>query len=225
MTERSNEQWLQALRGPQSDEALADLRALLLRGLGATLARQSNLSETDLEDFSQNALLKILDHLDSFRGEARFTTWAHTIAVREAFTELRRRRWRDVSLDATVSTSDSDADFMPDTLADQDASPEDQAVQQMVLETMRQVIEQDLTDRQRQALVGARINGMPLDELARRMGTNRNALYKTLHDARRRMQKALVARGLSAEDVLSAFSAPEVRMEGQATSDKESGQL
>jgi RNA polymerase sigma-70 factor (ECF subfamily) len=225
MSERSNEEWLQALRGPQQAEALADLRALLMRGIGAALTHRDNLSEADLEDFVQNALLKILDNLDRFRGESRFTTWAHTIAVREAYTELRRRRWRDVSLDAMATSTDSDADFLPDIVPDRAASPEDQAVQRMVLETMRQVIEQDLTEKQRQALVGTRVDGLPLEEVARRMGTNRNALYKLLHDARRRLQKALVARGLSPEEVLSAFGAGEVRTEALAASDSESRQL
>jgi RNA polymerase sigma-70 factor (ECF subfamily) len=205
MIERTNQEWLAALRGPGRDKALADLRAFLVRGLRYALANQSNVTETDLEDFAQEALLKILAGLDSFRGESRFTTWAQKIAVRVALTELRRHRWRDVSLDEMTGFPDADP-FIPDTLADPAAGPEQQAIQRMLLSTLRRIIATELTDRQRQALVAARIHGMPLEEVARRMGTNRNALYKLLHDARQRLKKRMMAEGLSPQDVLAAFS-------------------
>ena len=95
MAKRSNQKWLEMLRGPQREQALADLRALLMRGLRAALAGHRKITEGDLDDFVQDALVRILDALDSFRGESRFTTWAHKIAIRVALTELRRRRWRD----------------------------------------------------------------------------------------------------------------------------------
>ena len=110
MVERSNEQWVAALSQSSTDEydvALEDLRVILVRGLGYALADRSNVRDNDLEDFAQDATLKILKGLHTFRGESLFTTWAHKIAVRVAFTELRRRRWRDVSLDEmTESTFD-----------------------------------------------------------------------------------------------------------------------
>jgi RNA polymerase sigma-70 factor (ECF subfamily) len=204
MIERTNQEWLDALRGPGRDKALADLRAFLVRGLRYALANQSNVKETDLEDFAQEALLKILAGMDSFRGESRFTTWAQKIAVHVAFTELRRHRWRDVSLDEMSGFPDADP-FIPDTLADPSAGPEQQAIQRMLWSTLRRIIATELTDRQRQALVAARIHGMPLEEVARRMGTNRNALYKLLHDARQRLKKRMMAEGLSPQDVLAAF--------------------
>ncbi len=217
VVQRTNEEWLEALRGPQHDKALADLRALLLRGLRAALLGKGKVSEADLEDFGQVALLKIMAALDSFRGESRFTTWAYKIAIRVAFSELRRRRWHDVSLDDLTASPDSN--FIPDTLSDPAAGPEQQAVQRMVLETMRQVITEDLTDKQREALVAVRVHGMPLAEVARRMGTNRNALYKLLHDARQRLQKELSAKGLPPEEVLAAFGlAAKVRPEQPNTS-------
>jgi RNA polymerase sigma-70 factor (ECF subfamily) len=220
MIERTNQEWLAALRGPGRDEALADLRAFLVRGLRYALANQSNVTEADLEDFAQEALLKILAGLDSFRGESRFTTWAQKIAVRVALTELRRHRWRDVSLDEMTGFPDADPStalrrssgqgsghrFIPDMLADPSAGPEQQAIQRMLLSTLRRIIATELTDRQRQALVAVRIHGMPLEEVARRMGTNRNALYKLLHDARQRLKKRMMAEGLSPQDVLAAFS-------------------
>ena len=203
MTERTNQEWLAALRGPGREKALVDLRAFLVRGLRYALASWPVVDEAILEDFAQDALLKILDELDSFRGESRFTTWAQKIAVHVALTELRRHRWRDVSLDEI--TGSPDADFIPDTLADPLAGPEQQAVQRILLSTLRRIIATELTDKQRQALVAVRFHGMPLEEVARRMGTNRNALYKLLHDARQRLKKRMMAEGLSPQDVLAAF--------------------
>lgn len=203
MIERTNQEWLDALRGPEREEALADLRALLVRGLGYALAGRSDIDDSALEDFAQEALLKILNGLDSFRGESRFTTWAQKIAVHVALTELRCHRWRDVSLDEIAGSPD--ADFIPDTLADSSAGPEQQAIQRMLLSTLRRIIATELTEKQRQALVAVRIHGMPLEEVARRMGTNRNALYKLLHDARQRLKKRMMAEGLSPQDMLAAF--------------------
>jgi RNA polymerase sigma-70 factor (ECF subfamily) len=201
--QRTNEQWMDGLRGPGRDEALTDLRATLVRGLGYALASRSDVDEASLEDFAQEAILKILAGLDSFRGESRFTTWAQKIAVREALTELRRRRWRDVSLDSI--TGSPDTDFIPVTLADPSAGPEQQMMQRTLLETLRRLISEQLTDRQRQAMIAVYLHGMPLEEVARRMGTNRNALYKLLHDARQRLRRQLTREGLSLRDVLEAF--------------------
>ena len=203
MTERTNQQWLTALQGPDRDEALADLRTLLVRGLRYALASWPNVDEATVEDLAQDALLRVLKGLDSFRGESRFTTWAQKIAVNVAFTELRRRRWQDISLDDLGASQDTD--FMPDTLVDPSADPEKQALQRTLLDTLSEVIATELTDKQRQALVAVRIHGMPLAEVARRMGTNRNALYKLLHDARQRLKKRILAQGLSPQDMLAAF--------------------
>jgi RNA polymerase sigma-70 factor (ECF subfamily) len=204
MQERTNEEWLAALRGPERDEALVGLRAFLVRGLGYALSSRSDVDDQILEDFSQDALLKILDNLDTFRGESRFTTWAQKIAVNVAFTELRRLRWQDTSLDEL--TEGFSLDFVPDMLVDRSAGPDQQATQRIFLESLRRLIATELTDRQRQALVAVRIHGMPLEEVARRMGTNRNALYKLLHDARQRLKRKMEAEGLSPQDVLEAFS-------------------
>jgi RNA polymerase sigma-70 factor (ECF subfamily) len=203
ISHRTNQQWLEALRGPDHDQALADLRAGLLRGLRYALPDRSEVSEAALEDFVQDAILRILDNLDSFRGESSFTTWAQKIAVRVALTELRRLRWRDVSLED--HTGDSDTDFLPRTLADPSAGPEQRAMQSAVLEALRQAISEQLTDRQRTAMKAVYQQGMPLEEVARRMGTNRNALYKLLHDARQRIRETMIAQGLSSKETLDAF--------------------
>lgn len=204
MVERTNEEWLAALRGPEQEEALADLRAFLVRGLRYALANRSDVDEQLREDFAQDALLRILNALETFRGESRFTTWAQKIAVNVAFTELRRRRWQDTSLEAI--TEGTSLDFVPDMLIDRTAGPDQQAVQSAFLETLRRLISTELTDKQRQALIAIRIQGMPLEEVARRMGTNRNALYKLLHDARQRLKKKMEEEGLSPQDVMAAFS-------------------
>src|SRR5215212_11830406 len=98
MRERTNEQWLVDLRGPNPDAALADLYDLLVRGLRVGLGNYWSGVDANAEDFAQEALIKITGNLDSFRGESRFTTWAHKIAMNVALTELKRRRCRDVSL-------------------------------------------------------------------------------------------------------------------------------
>jgi RNA polymerase sigma-70 factor (ECF subfamily) len=204
MVERTNQEWVDALRGPGQKEALDDLRLLLVRGLRYALADRYGVTEADLQDFAQDGLLKVLAGLDSFRGESRFTTWAHKIAVRVAFTELRRRRWKDVSLHDLIARHD-EGDFTPAVLTDSAPSPEKHATQHELAETVQRLIDEELTDRQRQAMTAVLIGGMPLEEVARRMGTNRNALYKLIHDARQRLRKALDAHGLSPEEVLAAF--------------------
>ncbi len=201
MKQRSNDQWLTALRGPKKDEALEDLRTMLVRCLRATLHGQTSGFEPSVEDYVQDTLIRILDNLDSFRGESRFTIWAQKIAVRTAFAEMRRRRWRDVSLEETIIGHGESNSMSADSLAD----PERVATQRMIMAQFRRFIDEELTDRQRRALL-AGLGGMPLEEIARRMGTNRNALYKLLHDARKRLKRRMVAEMLSPQDVLSAFS-------------------
>jgi RNA polymerase sigma-70 factor (ECF subfamily) len=205
-TMRANQEWLAALRsqGPEREKALADLRSLLVRGLHYGLADSSSVTEADIEDFAQEALLKITANLDTFRGESRFTTWAQKIAIRVAFSELRRARWKDTSLQGIVEQYD-EGDFTPALLTDASASPERQATQHQVLELVHRLIEEELTDRQRQAMTAIIFGGMNLEEVARRMDTNRNALYKLLYDARQRIKQRIVAHGLSPQEALAAF--------------------
>jgi RNA polymerase sigma-70 factor (ECF subfamily) len=206
MVERTNEEWLAGLRRPAQTAALIDLRAFLLRGLRYGLANRPDVDESLLDDFAQEALIKVLGALETFRGESKFTTWAQKIAIRVAFTELRRKRWQDVSLDGIVDAQG--LDFVPDMMIDASAGPDEQAVQRQFLTTVRRLIATELTDKQRQALVAVRIHGMPLEEVARRMGSNRNAMYKLLHDARQRLKRKLEEEGLTAEEILAAFGPP-----------------
>ncbi len=205
MTERSNEQWLVELRGPERDQALADLRAVLVRGLRVALAGRvrQGLNEA-AEDFAQEALIKIMSNLDTFRGESRFTTWAQKIAVMTASTELRRKRWRDVSLQEVLDRYGTHSGES-DRLADEQPTPEELTMRNTMVATVRRLVDEELTDRQREAIVAVMFEGMPLEEAARRMGTNRGALYKLMHDARKRLKKRMEAEGLSAQDVLGAI--------------------
>ena len=207
MTERTNEEWLRDLQSATNDEALDDLRNVIIRGLRAALSTHIRGDlETVVEDFTQEALIRILKHLDSFRGESRFLTWAQKIAIHVAFTELRRRHWQNVSLQDIVENQDS-LDFTPSFLKDPSASPEEQTTQHDILDTVMRLVKDELTERQRDAIVAVIWGGMPLEEVARRMGTNRNALYKLIHDARQRLKKKLVEQtGLTAQEVLAVFS-------------------
>ena len=207
--QRSNEEWLKALRssGPEQGAALADLRRMLLRGLGFALADRVGSSDHPvLEDAVQEALMKILTHLDTFQGRSRFLTWAQKIAVREALTMLRRKAWQDVALE-DLQPPELD-DFTHPALADKSSDPARLAEQKELMALVMRLVQEELTPKQRRALVAVAVYGMPLAEVARRMNTNRNALYKLLHDARRRLKSRLEASGHSLPDLLAAFQEP-----------------
>jgi len=157
--------------------------------------------EPSVEDFVQEALLKILDNLDSFRGESRFTVWAQKICVRTAFAEMRRSRWRDVSLEDVIDRQGEGAVTPSEPVMD----PERATAKSIVLADFRRFMDEDLTEKQRVALLAA-IGGMPFEAIADRMGTNRNALRKLLYDARKRLKRRMQAERLSAEDVLGVFA-------------------
>jgi RNA polymerase sigma-70 factor (ECF subfamily) len=208
-TERTNEQWVAELGEPGEAQeiALADLRVIIMRGLPYALSKWLKPSDPHFESLSeevaQDTLLRVLDSLHSFEGRSKFTTWVHKIAVRIALTELRRKRWRDVSLDQL--TEDAPGEGPRGILAAHEAGPDIVAEQSDMIDHLQRVISEELTDKQREALIATRIHGMPMEEVARRMGTNRNALYKLLHDARQRLKSRLEEEGLSPEDVLAAF--------------------
>ena len=201
MGERTNEQWLADLREPNPDEALADLYDLLVRGLKAGLGSYGGGVGASAGDFAQEALIRITGNLHSFRGESRFTTWAQKIAMNVALTEFKRRRWRDVSLQDLFARREA-ANREP---ADTQLTPEQLTLQNTVLQELRRVVDEELTDRQREAVVAVLLEEMPISEVARRMGTNENALYKLLHDARRKLKRRMEAAGLSPKEVLAVL--------------------
>ncbi len=208
-TTRSNESWLSDLRsdGSLREAALTDLRNVIQHGLPYALSRW--LSPNDplfaplVEEVTQETLLRVLDQLDSFEGRSMFTTWVHKIAVRIALTELRRKRWQDSSLDELMDNEESPA---PSNLvADHHPTPEAVTERTDMLERVRRILEEELTPKQREALTLLGIQDVPLEEAAKRMKTNRNALYKLLHDARLRLKRRLAMEGLTPQEVLSAF--------------------
>lgn len=203
--ERDNQQWLADLRGPEKEQAISDLREILLRGLRAALANRIRKDlEFVVEDFVQEALLKVLDNLDTFRGESRLTTWAQKIAVHVAYTELRRRRWQDISLQEMVENQDG-IDFTPAILKDPNITPEKQVTRSAMMDFVTRMIDEELTERQRQAMVAVIFNGTPMEEVASRMDTNRNALYKLIYDARQRLKRSMIEKGVSPQEVLALF--------------------
>jgi RNA polymerase sigma-70 factor (ECF subfamily) len=202
---RSNQDWLRDLRA-SSPEAIEELRLALLRGLRAALSGkvQGDLDAIS-EDFAQEALLKILSSLDSFRGESRFLTWAQKIAIHVAFSDLRRKRWRDVSLQNFTETPEGE-EYTPLLLTDPAPSPEVQAARRELLRNVERLIFEELTERQRTALLAILQDGLPLQEVAHRLDTNPNALYKMLHDARQRLKRRLEEKAdFSAQEALALF--------------------
>ncbi|MCU0487717.1 MAG: sigma-70 family RNA polymerase sigma factor [Anaerolineales bacterium] len=210
MIKRTNEEWRNDLRaeGEQRDSALLDLREAILAGLPYALNRWLSTNDPRLaslaEEVTQEALLRVLDRLDTFEGRSQFLTWVQKIAVRIALTELRRKRWENVSLEELVEGEEGPP-MKGLTRDHQASSPEDQVEATDMMLRLQRIISEELTDKQRQAMMAVAIQGMPLEEVARRMGTNRNALYKLMHDTRLRLKHRLAQEGLTPEDVLAVY--------------------
>lgn len=198
--ERSHADWVRLLRdeGPAGRAVQEELRVALLAGIRRVFSRRGA-SDDACEDFVQEALMKVRERLDDFRGESRLTSWALAIAIRIGFDEMRRKRWKDVSFEEV--TRDANA---PIALEASDAPADRALVRAQVLNALQRVIDGQLTHKQRTVLV-AELQGMPHEEIARRLGMKRNALYKLSHDARRKVKAQLEASGVVAEDVTWAF--------------------
>jgi len=206
MGKMTNDEWIELLSGSPDEVALEELRELLVRGLRYTLSSRvdSNLDAL-VEDFTQEALLKVLDKIDTFRGESQFTTWAQKIAVRVAFTELRRKRWKNRSLEEMTTSRDGESEIETLLMSDPGPTPEDRTSQKGMMNLVQRLIRDELTDRQRTAILKVMVSGTPMDVAAEELGTNRNALYKLIHDARVRLKERIVKEGLSPQDVLDTF--------------------
>jgi RNA polymerase sigma-70 factor, ECF subfamily len=194
--------WLSALRSedPERRDAIEQLHALLLRASRYELSRRraalSHVRGEELDDIAMqaadDALVAILRKLDTYRGESRFTTWAYKFALLECAVRLRRRAWqgREVVLDSERWPS----------FADPAESPHAATERGELLEAVREAMETSLTPRQREVLVALAIDGVPIDVLAERLDTTRGALYKMLHDARRKLRSVLADQGLALEE-------------------------
>jgi len=215
MRRRSNAEWMAALEGEGDEQAVAltDLRTYLLRAALFTLQRalhyvghlQSSVLGELAEDCAQEALTAILQHLHDFRGESQFTTWAYAFAVNTALVAARRERWAPVPLDRILEGSEP----LPWPARDEGgpSGPERRALQAEMMAAIRDGIEHHLTPKQQQVLRALVFEEVPLDEVVRHWGSNRNAIYKLLHDARRKLKTHLVARGFDVKEILAHFAA------------------
>jgi RNA polymerase sigma-70 factor (ECF subfamily) len=201
---QESREWLDDLRatGSRQEAAIARLHTLLLRAARFEVARRRptlpHLRGNELDDIAleaaDDALVSVLAHLDDFRGASRFTTWVYKFALLEAAVKLRKRAWqgREVPLE-------------PETwglFSSPGLEPAEEAEQSELLTAMQRGIEEALTPHQRRVLVALALNGVPIDVLADRLNTTRGALYKTLHDARRKLRAHLAAGGFDLDTLL-----------------------
>ena len=186
LIDSESQAWLDSLRDEEPD-AVARLRELLVRAARFEVARRraflphirgAELAEI-AEEAANDACVSVLRRLGDFRGQSRFTTWAYKFALLEAAVKLRRRAWQ--GREVPVQPEDW-------TLVPAPGSVEEDAERAELLAAIRDGIENALTPRQREVLVALALNGVPIDVLAERQGTTRGALYKTLHDARRKLR-------------------------------------
>ena len=194
--------WLDALAGAghERDDAVGRLHELLLRAARFEVARRRlttpALRGGDHDDLAwqaaDDALVAVLRKLPTFRGESRFTTWAYKFALYEAAVKVRRRAWQERELPL-------EPDTWPD-IASRALSPHDHVVESELLAALRDAINDALSEHQREVLVAVTLNGVPIDVLAERLNTTRGALYKTLHDARRKLRSRLAEQGLDGSE-------------------------
>ena len=204
LLDAESREWLQSLRATDAigEDAIARLHALLLRAARFEVARRRptlpHLRGDELEDIAteaaDDALMSVLRRLDDFHGASRFTTCAYKFALLEAAVKLRKRSWqgREVPLEPEGWGLFASAGLEPGAEAEQTE----------LLETLQSAIAQVLTPHQRRVLVALALNGVPIDVLAERLNSNRGALYKTLHDARRKLRIHLQECGLALDDWL-----------------------
>jgi RNA polymerase sigma-70 factor (ECF subfamily) len=194
-----SELWLRRLRahGPERDQALTELHALLLRAARFEVARRhagsTYLRGGDQDDLAQqsadDALVALLGKLDSFRGDSRFTTWAYKFALYEAAANVRRQAWQG----REIPIGD---EAWPQIVDDRRGTPERLVESAELFAVLRAAIESGLTPHQREVLIAI----APIDVLAERLNTTRGALYKTVHDSRQKLRAVLAAKGLSVAD-------------------------
>jgi len=209
MMNRDNAAWVNDLKdvGPNREAALDDLDAELKPALRRGISRWLSTSHPEFDDLvkdvGQETLMRVLKQLDTFEGKGQFTNWVYKIAVRLALNELRRRKWRNVSLDYLQENSEEGGASFQFPAAD--PLPETNVQRRQAMAEVQRAINEDLTSRQRAVMLAVIIQGVPMEEVARRLGSNRNAVYKMLHDARRRLKTRLEEAGLSPSELLAMF--------------------
>ncbi len=209
---KTNQEWLHQLSSTgeiqaQAIEELSEIiRRGLYRGLSSYLTNDPDRMERLIEEVTQEALLRVLKYLDTFEGRSQFTTWVYKIAIRLAFSELRKGQWKDVSLEENLEPEDEETrSVSPRELVEPSFSPEVVTEQREVIRFLWGIIQQGLTRHQRKAFVAVIIRGIPMEVAAEKMGMQRNALYKLLHDARKHLKQKLLEAGYSVEEVFSIF--------------------
>jgi RNA polymerase sigma-70 factor (ECF subfamily) len=189
--------WIRDLSGAGSEreQALARLHELLLRIARSELRRrggQHPITGPELDDLAHHAaadaLMAVTAKLDGFRGESRFTTWAYRFVILEVSSKLGRHFWQR----PTVALEAEDWDRLPDRFG---MGPADHAHGQGLVDALRRAVKEELSERQREVFVAIVLQGVPLDALVVKLASNRNAIYKTMFDARRKLRAALVANG------------------------------
>ncbi len=208
--QRDNQTWLADLNssGEQRDTALTDLHTILLRILPNAVSRYLDPSSSHfdafVEDVAQDTLLRVLDRIDTFQGRSKFTTWVYKIAINLALSELRLRKWKEISLDGLEEGDDPDQ--MPSAIFESsDPQPETFLERQDTISLVQKIIEEELTPRQKAVMRAVHLQGVPIDVVAERTNSNRNAVYKMMHDARLRIKNRLEREGFSPEELLSVF--------------------
>ncbi len=184
MAATTDDPLLVALRGPRRDAAIGELHALLLRAARFELSRR-DVAPGEREDLAteaaDDALMAVLAKLDTFRGASRFTTWVYKFALLEAGVKARRRAWRGREIPI-------DEERWPE-FPDRGLSAHERVEQDDLLRALRDAVRTELTPHQREVFCALALNGIPIDVLAERLGSTRGALYKTLHDARRKLRE------------------------------------
>jgi RNA polymerase sigma-70 factor (ECF subfamily) len=213
MNTRSNEEWLHDLRQPEVERTrtVSELREYLLRAVYLYLRDQrtelSDYPRTRLrqmaEDFAQEALVSVLENLDNFRGDSKFTTWAYRFVINKAADDLRRRRYRDISLDRLPEQEA--AALMAVIEAGPRLDPDQAAERRELIEYLLTAIQTELNERQRLAILGVHFQGRSIQEIAALLEVSPNTLYKIIHDARKKLKLKLQARQLGIGDVLALF--------------------
>lgn len=197
-----SDDWVALLRdsGETQAQALARLRKILLGGLRRSFSSKG-VDDAFLEDMVQESIVRVLDKLDQFEGRSKFTTWAMSIAIRQVISELRKKRFQNVSLGDITQGERLQIEIVDNDAAD----PELARQRQTVLAELKELIETRISDKQRIALQ-ALLGGMPVEEIAERTESNRNAVYKLIHDARQKLKSELQRRGHDANSILNLFA-------------------
>jgi RNA polymerase sigma-70 factor, ECF subfamily len=200
----SPDDWVAALRsqGTEREGAVTRLHAALLRVARSELSRrhrQLNVYGPELDDLAHqaaaDAMLAIMAKLDQFRGESKFSTWTYKFVMFEVSAKVGRHFWRN----PPVTLTTEDWDRLPDRFG---FGPADESEGRELIRAVRRAVEEDLTEHQRRVFVALILDGVPLDALAEKLGSSRNAIYKTMFDTRRKLRASLVADGYLHDDAV-----------------------